>query len=156
MAIDFKEFRNTLGHFATGVTVISVNNEGQTHGMTANAFSSVSLDPPLILVCVDHRANSLEFIKKSGYFGVNILKDEQEGISRKFAHQKLDAEPEFSFRQPEVGAPLLNGALANLNCKVDQAIEAGDHTIFIGEVLDIHTEEGKPLCFFKGQYTELV
>jgi len=156
MSFDGKEFRNAMGHFASGVTVVSINNDGEIHGMTANAFSSVSLNPPLVLVCVDHRANSLEYIKKAGYFGVNMLKKEQVDISRKFAKQRLEQEPEFSFRMTKEGTPLLEGSLTSLNCKVYQTVEAGDHTIFIGEVLDLQLEEGDPLCFFKGQYTELV
>ncbi len=155
MAIDARAFRNALGNFATGVTVISVDHEGQAHGMTANSFTSVSLAPPLILVCVDNRANSLGMIEKNGKFGVNILTDKQINISRLFAHQKVEEHPAFTFRYTESGVPLLDGALVNLGCDVFQTILAGDHTIFIGEVKDMQFGEGNPLCFFKGQYREL-
>ncbi len=123
--------------------------------MTANAFSSVSLTPPLVLVCIDHRAKSLNLIRDEGYFGVNILNQEQVDISKMFANQPLERQPNFSFEMPEVGAPLLNGALVNLNCKVVQEVEAGDHTIFIGEVIDLIIGQGDPLCFFSGQYRKL-
>ncbi|OLO25292.1 flavin reductase [Alkalihalophilus pseudofirmus] len=155
MEFDFREFRNAMGGFATGVTVISVENEGEVHGMTANAFSSVSLDPPLVLVCIDNRANSLSYIKESGFFGVNFLDAEQEGISRLFAKQKVTKDPVFKFEKSNGGAPLLKDALVNLNCKVYQTIDAGDHTIFIGEVLDLKVKDGEPLCFYKGQYRKL-
>lgn len=155
MNFDSREFRNAMGNFATGVTVVSVREGKEAHGMTANAVSSVSLTPPLVLICVDHRANSLQLIRQEGYFGINILTNKQKDISRKFANQKLDGEPEVSFSFPEVGAPLLNNALVNLNCKVVNAVEAGDHTVFFGEVMDLKVSEGEPLCFFKGQYREL-
>lgn len=155
MSFDMREFRNAMGNFSTGVTVISVKDGEEVHAMTANAFSSVSLEPPIILVCIDNRANSLNLIKKAGVFGVNFLKDEQINISKFFAKQKVDAEPSFSFDITENGAPLLNDSLANLDCKVIQEVEAGDHTVFLGEVLGLNINEGNPLCFFKGQYRGL-
>lgn len=155
MHFDSRQFRNTVGNFATGVTVVTVETNGETHGMTANSFTSVSLDPPLVLICVDHRANSLQYIKQTGYFGVNILGKEHENISRLFANQKLEEEPVVSFRKSKAGTPLLEGALATMDCKVWQTVEAGDHTIFIGEVLEIDSREGEPLLFFRGKYTEL-
>lgn len=155
MNFDSREFRNAMGNFATGVTVVSVMDGKEAHGMTANAVASVSLTPPLVLICVDHRAKSLQLIRREGYFGVNILTSEQNDVSRKFASQKLNAEPEVSFFFPEVGAPLLKNSLVNLNCKVVNAVEAGDHTVFFGEVIELKVNEGEPLCFFKGQYREL-
>ncbi|XID91420.1 flavin reductase family protein [Paenibacillaceae bacterium WGS1546] len=152
--MDPREFRNAMGTFATGVTVISVYHDGKAHGMTANAFSSVSLEPPLVLVCIDHRANSLGYIREAGHFGVNVLSSEQEDVSRLFAHQKLDKTPEIRFSETE-GAPLLEGALVQCNCKVVQTVEAGDHTIFIGEVGEIRRTEGEPLCFYQGKYRAL-
>lgn len=155
MSFDAREFRNAIGCFSTGVTVITVKGEGDTHAMTANAISSVSLDPPIILACIDHRAKCLNLIKDTGYFGVNILKDSQIDISRYFANQKCEQDPQFSFLLTENGAPLLRDALVNINCKVIQSIEVGDHTVFFGEVLDLKTDDGTPLCFYKGQYREL-
>ncbi|NRF94382.1 flavin reductase family protein [Paenibacillus frigoriresistens] len=153
--MDGKKFREALGSFATGVTVIGVNNDQTVHGMTANAVSSVSLDPPLILICVDHRAKTLPMIREAGAFSVNILSKEQENISRYFANQPLDQIPEFTFTNQETEAPILNNALTALDCKVHQEVEAGDHTIFIGRVQNIIINSGQPLCFFKGKYTIL-
>lgn len=144
-----------MGSFVTGVTVVSATDGGDVHGMTANSVTSVSLEPPIILVCVDHRAKCLNLIEQSGYFGINILRDDQVDVSRLFANQRIENTPEFTFRNSEVGAPLLNDALVNLNCKVVQSVVSGDHTVFFGEVIELHTNEGTPLCFYKGKYREL-
>lgn len=156
MSFDSREFRNAMGSFSTGVTVISVNTEDGVHAMTANSITSVSLDPPILLICIDHKANSLDLIKKVGTFGVNILKEEQIDISRIFAKQKVEEEPEFAFETIDNGAPLLKDSLVNLDCKVVQEVEAGDHTVFFGEVLNLNNNEGNPLCFFRGQYRYLL
>jgi flavin reductase (DIM6/NTAB) family NADH-FMN oxidoreductase RutF len=153
--IDGKQFRQALGTFATGVTVIAVQDDQTVHGMTANAVSSVSLDPPLILVCVDHRARTLQLIRSVGVFSVNILSEEQENISRHFAKQSVDQIPEFTFTQQETASPILQNALTAMDCIVVQEVEAGDHTIFIARVQNIIMNEGEPLCFFKGKYMNL-
>ncbi|PWA12538.1 flavin reductase [Pueribacillus theae] len=155
MNFDSREFRNAMGRFSTGVTVITVKGEEDVHAMTANAFSSVSLEPPIILICIDHRAKCLDLITKTGYFGVNFLKAEQINISKLFANQKVNEKPEFSFEITEEGVPLLDDALANLKCKVVKELEMGDHTVFFGEVLGLKNNEGSPLCFFQGKYRQL-
>ncbi|WP_174734998.1 flavin reductase family protein [Mesobacillus harenae] len=155
MSFDSREFRNAIGCFSTGITVITVKGEGDTHAMTANAVSSVSLSPPVVLICIDHRAKCLNLIHEAGFFGVNILKDSQIDISRHFANQKCEDDPQFKFITTEEGAPLLENALVNLNCKVIQSVVVGDHTVFFGEVLNLNTEDGTPLCFYKGQYRQL-
>ena len=155
MNFDSREFRNTMGRFSTGVTVITVKEGGEIHGMTANSFSSVSLEPPIISICIDHRAKCLDLISKAGYFGVNFLKTEQINISKLFANQKVEVKPEVSFKVTEEGVPLLDDALTNLNCKVVNEVEVGDHTVFFGEVLGLKNNEGSPLCFFQGKYRQL-
>lgn len=155
MAIDPKVFRQTLGKFATGVTVIAVAEGDEVHAMTANAFTSVSLDPPLILVCIDHRARTLPMIRNAGKFAVNVLTAEQENLSRLFARQAVDEEPSFTFDTMDDSAPLLNGALAGMDCTVVQDIEAGDHAVLIAHVDRIVTGEGEPLCFYQGRYAKL-
>lgn len=152
-----REFRDTLGAFATGVTVITTQGPEEPYGMTANAFSSVSLDPPLILVCVIRGTQGEEMIEQNGIFAVNILSEEQEAISRYFASKSRprgpDAFAEISHRRAASGSPILDGSLAYLDCRVAAMHEAGDHTIFIGEVMAIGSSvEARPLLFHGGKY----
>src|SRR5580765_3772062 len=133
------EFRRALGHFATGVTVITVEREpGQVHGMTANSFASVSLDPPLVSVCVDHRARTLPLLKEKQRFGVNVLKQDQQAFSEFFAQIEQSSEGlqriGISFRWTEDRIPLIEDVLCQLSCKVSSLHVAGDHAIVIAEV----------------------
>lgn len=157
MSFDPREFRNAMGNFATGVTIVTVNsdNEDGFHAMTANSFSSVSLEPPIISVCVDYRAKMLDKISEEGFFGVNFLKENQINVSKLFANQRLDEEPTYTFEKAENGVPLFKGALTSLNCKVMKEVVVGDHTVFFGEVVDFKVEDGEPLGFFKGKYHKL-
>ena len=153
-------FRRVAGTFATGVTVITVEREpGQVHGMTANSFTSVSLDPLLVSVCVDHDARLLSFLKSQRRFGVSILGVGQQELSQHFAkgEQTPEAEQRLGIRfvwTPD-GVPLLEEALAHLACNVVAEYPAGDHTIFIGEVESMDCREGEPLLFHRGQYRRL-
>lgn len=151
------EFRRTMGLFATGVTVVAVDIPGGVHGMTANAVSSVSLEPLLLLVCVDRRARTHEHLQVDSVFSVNVLREEQEPLSRYFAGAWPQRHPpEFRFRRWEHG-PLLIGALAVAGCRVERLLEGGDHTIVLGEVTGLQTGEGgRPLIFFAGRYRRLV
>jgi flavin reductase (DIM6/NTAB) family NADH-FMN oxidoreductase RutF len=151
------EFRRALGHFATGVTVITVEREpGHVHGMTANSFASVSLDPPLISVCVDHRARLLPLLKEKQRFGVNVLKRDQQAFSEFFAaiEQNEDVRKRLgiSFEWTPEKIPLLENALCQLSCKLSGLHVAGDHTIVIAEVESARLFEGEPLLFYRGQY----
>jgi len=151
------EFRRALGHFATGVTVITVEREaGHVHGMTANSFSSVSLEPPLISVCVDHRARLLPLLKEKQHFGVNVLKQDQRAISEYFAGLEQDPEVQerlgISFHQTKEKIPLLENALCQLSCKLSGLHVAGDHTIVIAEVESAKLSDGEPLLFYRGHY----
>ena len=151
------EFRRALGHFATGVTVITVEREaGLVHGMTANSFASVSLEPPLISVCVDHRARLLPFLKEKRRFGVSVLKQNQQGISEYFAGLEQDPDVQgrlgISFQWAEERIPLLENVLCQLSCKLSGLHVAGDHTIVIAEVESAKLAEGEPLLFYRGQY----
>jgi flavin reductase (DIM6/NTAB) family NADH-FMN oxidoreductase RutF len=152
-------FRQALGQFATGVTVVTVEYEpGKIHGMTANAFASVSLSPLLILICVDHRAHMLPFLHREERFGVSVLKEHQQAISEFFAQpgQNEDVEDRLNirFRRSPSGIPMLEGTLAQLSCHVASSYVAGDHTIFIGEVKTVDISEGLPLLFFRGRYRQ--
>jgi len=154
------DFRRVVGNFATGITVITVEREpGQVHGMTANSFSSVSLDPLLILICVDHNARLLSFLKEQGRFGISILKDSQRSVSEHFAKAQQDPESAellgIRFRWTPTGIPLLDDALARLACNVLAEHPAGDHTLFLGEVESMDCTEGEPLLYHCGQYRRL-
>ncbi len=145
-----RTFRNAMGRFATGVTVITVNEGGETHGMTANAFMSVSLDPKLVLISIDNRATMLDKLKTAESFGISLLTEEQRYLSMHFAKQKTyEGEIEFDVIDE---VPVLRNSLAALVCKSYQQIPAGDHTLILGQVEEILFDDGEPLTFFKGQY----
>jgi flavin reductase (DIM6/NTAB) family NADH-FMN oxidoreductase RutF len=152
-----KEFRSTVGAFATGVTVVTTRGEEHAYGMTANAFSSVSLDPPLILVCVISPSEGAEHISRNRVFAVNILTTEQEPLSRYFASRDRprgqDAFRDVPHRFAASGSPILEGSAAFLDCRLHATHEAGDHLIFIGEVLELEVADGhEPLLFHGGGY----
>jgi flavin reductase (DIM6/NTAB) family NADH-FMN oxidoreductase RutF len=151
------EFRLALGQFATGVTVVTAERApGQVHGMTANAFTSVSLDPLLILICVSQTAQLLPLVQRQKRFGVNILKSDQQAISEYFAQTEESATLETNlgirYRWTPSGVPLLEDALAHLACNVVTSYIAGDHTIFIAEVGTTELFDGEPLVYFRGNY----
>ena len=154
------QFRRVMGSFPTGITVITVERQSrQVHGMTANSFTSVSLDPVLILVCVDQNARLLSYLKEQRRFGVNILKDSQQALSEHFARPQLDPAEEsrlgIHFRWTETGIPMLEDGLAHLGCNVVAEHATGDHTIFVGEVESLELNEGAPLLYFRGKYRSL-
>ena len=149
-----------MGCFATGVTIITVDLEGEVHGMTANAFASVSLDPMLVLVCVDHSTRTHAHLHAKKRFGINILRKDQRAISEYYArterdHEHAETEAGARFERTRHGTPVLYGALAYLECKLRSAEVAGDHSIFIAEVEDVVVREGEPLLFFRGKYRKL-
>ena len=151
------DFRSAVGAFATGITVITTRGEDHLFGMTANAFSSVSLDPPLVLVCVISGTTGEEVIERNGIFAVNVLGSNQEPISRYFASKDrprgLDAFNEIPHTTAATGAPILEGVAGFLDCQVHAAHLAGDHVIFIGEVLALgHDPEVDPILFHAGRY----
>jgi flavin reductase (DIM6/NTAB) family NADH-FMN oxidoreductase RutF len=146
-----------VGAFATGVTVVTTRGEQHAYGMTANAFSSVSLDPPLILVCVIYPSEGATHISRNGVFAVNILTVDQEPMSRYFASRDRpkgrDAFRDVPHKAAASGSPILEGAAAFLDCRLHADHEAGDHRVFIGEVLELEVNDGHtPLVFHGGQY----
>ncbi len=156
MPIDKTELRRVMGHFPTGVTVVTtVSISGKLYGLTANSFTSVSLAPPLVLVCVDKRAESYPCFEESKCFTVNFLADDQEDISRRFATSGVNKFEGVGYRIGANNAPILNGVLAYLECKVVGAYEGGDHTIYLGEIEQAETREAKPLLFYRGGYRSL-
>lgn len=160
MSLNSLEFRRAMGAFATGVTIITVDLDGTIHGMTANAFASLSLNPPLVLVCVDRSARTHAHLHAKKRFGINILAGNQRGISEYYAqppevHGQAEEEASARFDRTAHGTPILHGALAYLECKLTSTEDAGDHTIFIAEVEDVVVRTGEPLLFFRGKYRRI-
>ena len=152
-----REFRDVLGHFATGVTVVTGMVDGQPVGLAANAFSSVSLDPPLILVCIAATSETWPAIRRTGAFAVNVLGEHQEGISRRFGRKDVDRFESVEWELSTTGAPIFPDALAWIDCVIHAEHSAGDHTVVIGRVVALarQPEGGRPLLFFQGGYGRL-
>ena len=156
MAIDPRELRNAMGLFATGVTVITTKDAtGKPFGLTANAFSSLSLDPPLLLVCVDKKVDCYACFDESKVFVVNFLASKQEELSTRFATKGIEKFEGVSYTLGSLGVPLLDGALAHFECKVAAGYEGGDHTIYTGEIQTMATADVRPLLFYQGKYRTL-
>jgi flavin reductase (DIM6/NTAB) family NADH-FMN oxidoreductase RutF len=155
--IDPDDFRKVLSHFGSGVTVVTTcDADKRPTGLTCSAFASVSLDPPLILVCVDHKAQSFPALREGGRFAVNILRADQEALSRRFATSKiLDKFDGVAHTVSDLGLPLLDNALAHLECTTINMHVEGDHTIVIGRVERVSAPGGEPLLYFRGQYRGL-
>lgn len=148
--MDDRAYRNAMGQFATGVTIITSKVEDEVYGMTCNAFKSVSLNPKLIAISIGNEANMLKRIKESNQFSVNVLTEKQKAVSMHFAGQKSD-ESVVDFGSIK-DIPIINEALLSVVCDVDDTIVVGDHTLFIGRVLDVVIGEGEPLTFHGGKY----
>lgn len=157
MPLDSDQFRSVLGRFATGVTVITTRDaQGHDFGMTVSAFSSLSLEPPLVMLCVDRSASMLGALGESAWIAVNILSASQEALSRRFSN--LDADSRFDgigFSRARSGAPILDDVLAHLECEVIQRIDGGDHVIFVGKVHSAETRDERPLLYYRGGYAQL-
>ncbi|MEX0801600.1 MAG: flavin reductase family protein [Dehalococcoidia bacterium] len=152
-------FREVMGQFPTGVTIVTTRLGDELHGMTANAIASVSLQPPLVLVCIDAAADSHDIVDRAGVFALNILARDQEELSWQFAVKEgrsshaLDDVPHHI---RATGAPIIDGSVAYLDCRIVQRLPAGDHTIFIGEVEDAaRLNDAEPLVFHRGAYRTL-
>ncbi|HEX6971638.1 MAG TPA: flavin reductase family protein [Limnochordia bacterium] len=154
MGIDGWEFRQTLGRFATGVTVVSIDDGHAVHGMTANAFTSVSLDPPLVLVCIDKKNQTHALLHRFDRFAINVLAEDQEAISNYYAG-RLEQGAAGRFHRPGTVAPILEGCLAWLDCTLERAYDGGDHTIFLARVEQLGRRDGRPLLYFCGRYERL-
>lgn len=150
--MDTRELRNCLGHFATGVTVVTYQTENGPQGITVNSFTSVSLDPPLILISIDRKTNSVNFLKNNS-FTVNILKDTQEDIAMHFAGRPLE-NPPFQWEQGG-SSPRFIDSLAYLECSPWKEYDGGDHVLYLGEVKDFSFKQGNPLTFYRGQFGQV-
>ena len=155
MPIDDAQFKLAMSHFASGVTIVTTEHDGKPFGMTVAAFSSLSLHPPLILICIEKTVKTHDAIAGAGKFGVSILSSKQGDVSNRFASRAEDKFAGTEIVTGELGVPLIAGAITRLDCRVTERLEGGDHTIFVGEVVDANTEEGEPLVYFRSGYREI-
>jgi flavin reductase (DIM6/NTAB) family NADH-FMN oxidoreductase RutF len=154
--LDSDTFRSVLGRFASGVTIVTARDDaGQDHGMTVSAFCSLSLQPPLVLLCIDHVASMHGLLLTHPRFGINILSSQQEAYSRRFADELSDRFDGIAYTRSETGVVLLDDALAHLECRVTMHHDAGDHTLFVAEVERAEPREGRPLLYYRGGYAQL-
>ena len=157
MTIDPDSFRSVLGRFASGITVVTTRyGEQRDGGMTVRAFCSVSLEPPLVQICVDRSSSIHGALKSASRYGVSILAAEQEALSRRFATaestRRFDG---IGYRRGESGVVLLDDALAHLECRIVASHEVGDHTMFVGEVESATARSVRPLLYYRGGYAQL-
>lgn len=153
--IDQSEFRRVIGHFATGVAIVTTCREdGSAAGLTVSAVSSLSLDPTLILVCVDRASDTHPWLERAGTFAVNVMEEGKgETLARRFAGGATEEKFRgVAWRPEHTGAPVLDEALAWMDCRVTAALPGGDHTIFVGEVVAADAREGTPLLYYRGGY----
>jgi flavin reductase (DIM6/NTAB) family NADH-FMN oxidoreductase RutF len=153
MSVDAASFRRALGQFASGVTVVTTRDaSGRPHGLTVSAFCSVSLHPPLVLVCIDHRSEANLAMRESGLFAVSVLAENQEDVSRRFAAHGRAKVEDFRFAEGKHGLPLVPGALAHVECRVRSFHDEGDHAVWVGEVRAVGARPGRPLLHHAGAY----
>lgn len=158
MSVDSKTFRTVLGRFATGVTVVTTGQGSQRIGITVNAFTSVSLDPPLVLICIDRTSRVHDTLLESGSFAVNFLAEHQAALSTCFASNSECRYNGFCGASSHVvatGAPVLDDSLGYVDCKLVNAFPGGDHTIFVGHVEALDTTGDAPLLYYRGRYATL-
>ncbi|MEE2654761.1 MAG: flavin reductase family protein [Pseudomonadota bacterium] len=158
MTIDPREFRNTVGCFATGITIITtIDVDGSPIGLTANSFTSVSLDPPMVLFCLDRKVASFESFAVGKHFAVNILAAHQEEVSNRFAQSGPEKWQGVDYDTWDNAVPIIPECLANMECCGHSIIDAGDHVIVVGEVVKIASanEDVKPILYYRGGYKEI-
>ncbi len=147
-------FRRACGLFATGVAVLTTRaTDGTPHGLTINSFCSLSLDPPLVMVAIDRICSFLRTFESTGYYAVNILREEQRDLSVRFAELPEGRFTGVRWQAGVVGAPLIDGVLGVIECRTIQVVDAGDHRMLIGQVVEVGIGEGRPLVFFRSGYT---
>jgi flavin reductase (DIM6/NTAB) family NADH-FMN oxidoreductase RutF len=154
--VDPDLFRSVLGRFASGITIVTSRDaEGRDHGMTVSAFCSVSLEPPLVLVCIGHDATMHPLVGSLEHFGINILRSDQEALSRRFASKDIQRFEGMGFTRGESGVALLDGVLGWLECRTETRHDAGDHTLLVGRVEAALAGDGRPLLYYRGGYAQL-
>jgi 4-nitrophenol 2-monooxygenase / 4-nitrocatechol 4-monooxygenase, reductase component len=154
-SMDEATFKLAMSHFASGVTIVTTEHDGRPFGMTVAAFASLSLRPPLVLICIEKSVKTHEAIAAAGKFGVSILRSDQQEISSKFATRSEDKFAGIPLRRGPLGLPLIEGALTTIECSLESQLPGGDHSIFVGKVVDAQTTEGNPLLYFRSGYREI-
>jgi flavin reductase (DIM6/NTAB) family NADH-FMN oxidoreductase RutF len=155
MSIDEKQFRLTMSQFASGVTVVTTAYDGARYGLTVAAFASLSLRPPLVLISIEKSVRTHDAISQAGVFGVSILSSAQEEISSRFASRIDDRFAGVETAEGELGLPLIEGAVAWIECRIADRLPGGDHTIFVGEVVSSKIHDGEPLLYFRSGYRRI-
>lgn len=153
--IDEALFKLAMSHFASGVTVVTTSHEEVLYGMTVASFASLSLHPPLVVVCIESSAKTHDAIGAAGKFGVSILSADQADVSGRFASRVEERFAGVAIRHGDLGVPLIEGAICTLECTLHGTLPGGDHTIFVGEVVHAATTEGAPLLYFRSGYHQL-
>lgn len=157
--VDDAQFKLAMSHFASGVTVVTTEHEGAPYGMTVASFASLSLNPPLVLICIEKAVKTHDALAGAGKFGVSILAHSQSELSNRFASKKID--DKFAgvavTRGEALGVPLLDGAICAIECRTQSQLPGGDHTIFVGEVMSVRTssDDEAPLVYFRSGYRQL-
>jgi flavin reductase (DIM6/NTAB) family NADH-FMN oxidoreductase RutF len=155
-SVNQSDFREVIGHFMTGVTVITTAHEGQRYGVTASAFSSLSLDPPMLLVCLNRNLATADAVRASGTFAVNILCEDQGALATQFATRHPDKFRGVSVVPGMLDVPVLGEALAHIECEVHETVTAATHTVFLGRVRHASSRVGRPLAYFRGTFGQFV
>ena len=155
MPIDDAAFKAAMSHFASGVTIVTTEHDGTPFGMTVASFASLSLHPPLVLICIEKSVKTHDAIAAAGKFGVSILSQDQAEISSRFASKRDDKFEGVSTFRGSQGVPLIDRALTAIECRIQQQLPGGDHSIFVGEVVAITTAEGSPLLYYRSGYREM-
>lgn len=155
MPVDDALFKLAMSHFTSGVTVVTTEHDGTPYGMTVASFASLSLHPPLVLVCIEKNTKSHDAILGAQKFGVSVLGAEQAQLSNRFASRSDDKFTGVVLDAGELGVPLINGAICQLECRVHEQLPGGDHTIFVGEVISARTADGTPLVYWRSSYRQI-
>jgi len=149
-------FRQACGRFPTGVAIAAIaGSDGAPHGLTVSSFTSLSLDPPLVLICLGHTVTVIDCFRAAGHFGLSVLAEDQQSISERFARRGHNRFAGVPWHSGEFHVPLIDGSLATIECAVDRRIAAGDHDILVGRMLRAHVSEGRPLVHWAGKYGRL-
>ena len=157
MSFSQADLKNAYARWATGVTIVTARVDDRVHGMTVSAFTEASLEPPLVLVCIDRGAGTQPVIAEGAVFAVNILARDQEALANRFARNGAEDRrfADLDWKTGATGAPLLAGCIASLDCRLETAHEAGDHIIYVGRVVELHLSDGEPLLFYDRGYCGL-
>jgi 4-nitrophenol 2-monooxygenase / 4-nitrocatechol 4-monooxygenase, reductase component len=155
MPVDDARFKLAMSHFPSGVTVVTTEHQGRAYGLTVASFASLSLHPPLVLVCLEKSVKSHDAVVGSKKFAVSILGADQAEISNRFASKSDDKFSGIATGRGELGIPLIDGALCTIECRVCDQLPGGDHSIFVGEVVDVQVREGEPLIYFRSGYRQI-